>query len=486
MHAIKGGWVGQTFALAKSNESEGRKSRIRRSKKERKAMVESFITKYQKLNNGNFPSLNLTHKEVGGSFYTVREIVRDIIQENRVLGPAKWNTEEQVTNQFLEQHPLGSIAKEPQYPLTKLSDESQFVTNNLQGTNEELSSVSGVDYDRPEHHMYDGLVVNGVLVDVKKSELGEQKHADLKEHLPVEVDQNADDKSDDEEAILVSEKMDNDELIINGSQVGVNDNESHQVTQTELLVSEPSKAEKSEEESAASRSQVTPIAADVVVETFPLRPATKSSDSLNGSLGKVSEANTSSEQDIKKQDLAAVVGSSKMDGISSLENSGSVDEKEVTQHSSLSLDKNSELLEEKVVEKHEDPLLESSNGYNPKEGTSHEVQGLADNSVDVSSNDRTSQTFEQSQVINAPNGINAKYLDSAGGMSGHSKTEREIELEVGVQQSGIPQKGNNPRLDRINLESWEGASTNSAKQKGNPLWAVFKTFVDAFVKFWSE
>lgn len=45
MHAIKGGWVGQTFALAKSNESEGKKTRIRRSKEERKAMVESFIKK---------------------------------------------------------------------------------------------------------------------------------------------------------------------------------------------------------------------------------------------------------------------------------------------------------------------------------------------------------------------------------------------------------------------------------------------------------
>lgn len=45
MHAIKGGWVGQTFALAKNNESDGRKSRIRRSKEERKEMVESFIKK---------------------------------------------------------------------------------------------------------------------------------------------------------------------------------------------------------------------------------------------------------------------------------------------------------------------------------------------------------------------------------------------------------------------------------------------------------
>ncbi|KAF5729447.1 hypothetical protein HS088_TW21G01613 [Tripterygium wilfordii] len=89
MHAIKGGWVGQTFAVAKQNESGGKKARIRQSKEGRKTMAEAFIKKYQSLNNGNFPSLSLTQKEVGGSFYTVREIVREIIQENRVLGPAK-------------------------------------------------------------------------------------------------------------------------------------------------------------------------------------------------------------------------------------------------------------------------------------------------------------------------------------------------------------------------------------------------------------
>lgn len=46
-----------------------------------------FAFRYQNSNNGSFPSLNLTHKEVGGSFYTIREIVRELIQENRVLGP---------------------------------------------------------------------------------------------------------------------------------------------------------------------------------------------------------------------------------------------------------------------------------------------------------------------------------------------------------------------------------------------------------------
>ncbi|KAK8951202.1 hypothetical protein KSP39_PZI004134 [Platanthera zijinensis] len=81
-------WVGQSFSLPRySDSSSEKKIRTRRTKDERRVMVEAFIKKYQSSNEGNFPSLNLTHKEVNGSFYTVREIVRDIIQENKVLGP---------------------------------------------------------------------------------------------------------------------------------------------------------------------------------------------------------------------------------------------------------------------------------------------------------------------------------------------------------------------------------------------------------------
>ncbi|KAJ0976078.1 hypothetical protein J5N97_018043 [Dioscorea zingiberensis] len=87
MQTIKVSCVGQTFALATFSNSRERKTRSRKTREERKAMVESFVKKYQNSNNGSFPSLNLTHKEVGGSFYIIREIVREIIQENKVLGP---------------------------------------------------------------------------------------------------------------------------------------------------------------------------------------------------------------------------------------------------------------------------------------------------------------------------------------------------------------------------------------------------------------
>ncbi|KAG0448342.1 hypothetical protein HPP92_027867 [Vanilla planifolia] len=89
MLGLKASWVGHAPVPISCSSSRENKPRARRTKEERRKMVESFIKKYQNKNNGKFPSLNLTHKEVGGSFYIVREIVRDIIQENRVLGPGK-------------------------------------------------------------------------------------------------------------------------------------------------------------------------------------------------------------------------------------------------------------------------------------------------------------------------------------------------------------------------------------------------------------
>ncbi|KAJ6813129.1 uncharacterized protein M6B38_146865 [Iris pallida] len=101
---VHSGWTGKVFALSRCSDSRDKKTRNRRTKEERKTMVESFIKTYQDLNNGKFPSLSLTHKEVGGSFYTVREIVREIIQDNRVLGPGNRNSKVLNLEDCCEEH----------------------------------------------------------------------------------------------------------------------------------------------------------------------------------------------------------------------------------------------------------------------------------------------------------------------------------------------------------------------------------------------
>ncbi|WCJ19215.1 DNA binding [Euphorbia peplus] len=209
MHALKGGWAGQVFAQAKRNESSGRKPR-RLSKEKRKELVESFIKKHQDLNNGKFPSLSLTHREVGGSFYTIREIVRDVIQENRVLGPAKSLPEEKDTDQSFKQFPLGTISIEPEASRAMPEDGSSIGSYNHEETNEELSFISDKVYPQPC-------------------------------------------KSD----------------IINGSHKTFSNEEYHDVKVANDQVSELLETKKNMEEAPLSRTKVTDIE-DVIVETFPL------------------------------------------------------------------------------------------------------------------------------------------------------------------------------------------------------------------------
>ncbi|CAN1258286.1 hypothetical protein LINPERPRIM_LOCUS9837 [Linum perenne] len=177
MLAIKGSWVGRTYAISKSNESGGRKARIRRSKEERKGMTELFIKKYQSSHNGNFPSLTLTQKEVGGTFYTVREIVREIIQENRVLGPAKLLPEDQDSHEWQEQYPLGTIATEPQSSSTLMPDGGNVISpDECQSLREESSSTSHDHvFETQKHKAEADKNINGSFVIVGNVEFDQQK-----------------------------------------------------------------------------------------------------------------------------------------------------------------------------------------------------------------------------------------------------------------------------------------------------------------------
>ncbi|CAN1747613.1 hypothetical protein LINPERHAP1_LOCUS3141 [Linum perenne] len=177
MLAIKGSWVGRTYAISKSNESGGRKARIRRSKEERKGMTELFIKKYQSSHNGNFPSLTLTQKEVGGTFYTVREIVREIIQENRVLGPAKLLPEDQDSHEWQEQYPLGTIATEPQSSSTLMPDGGNVISSDeCQSLREESSSTSHDHaFETQKHKAEADKNINGSFVIVGNVESDQQK-----------------------------------------------------------------------------------------------------------------------------------------------------------------------------------------------------------------------------------------------------------------------------------------------------------------------
>lgn len=99
-----------------------------------------FFYRHQRLNNGSFPSLNLTHKEVGGSFYTIREIVREIIQENRVLGTSGLILEDKGDDDHLEDQTLSSSLLMDPVPPLSLSPEGFYSPS---GQSHNLSSEVG-------------------------------------------------------------------------------------------------------------------------------------------------------------------------------------------------------------------------------------------------------------------------------------------------------------------------------------------------------
>ncbi|XP_042510348.1 uncharacterized protein LOC122085821 [Macadamia integrifolia] len=436
MNSVKISWVGQTFALAKCSDSGGKKSRIRRSKEERKEMVESFIKKYQKANNGNFPSLNLTNKEVGGSFYTVREIVREIIQENRVLGPAKLTLEEQDTDQVSEHYPLGSISIEPQRQLSISS--SEFVTSDNQIIDKELVSSSGGQSTGHTEQSENGKYINGTWMG------GEYEESNTENSL---VQGSATTQVDGEPVFVkvqVDEKLDGVEIV-----------------------------------QEAPIPTVTPIATGIIVESIPLKSAGKLTYDADWTSGEASDIpETLKVQEPNKLETATGNTGLLVHRIDSTEENifALMDKKEAVN--------NSEPFQEKIV------CPET-----PKSTASTLLEGIG---VPVEVSQIGVLTLQAADQKKAVIGIEPKLVPAeihsqngtASGSttaSGESLSQEAISKTMSGNQHGQSTgEGSNSTLNRLNLESWEGATKKSAKAETNPFWTVLKEFISAFAKFWSE
>ncbi|KAK6130888.1 hypothetical protein DH2020_035363 [Rehmannia glutinosa] len=72
-------WCGRSYAASASSEAlENGKPRRRISKDERKSMVENYVNKYREMNAGKFPTVSDAQKDVGGSYYVVRQIIQEL------------------------------------------------------------------------------------------------------------------------------------------------------------------------------------------------------------------------------------------------------------------------------------------------------------------------------------------------------------------------------------------------------------------------
>ncbi|KAI3997199.1 hypothetical protein MKX01_009043 [Papaver californicum] len=427
MHAVKVPWVGQTFALANCSDSGGKKSRIRRSKEERKSMVESYIKKYQNSNGGSFPSLNLTHKQVGGSFYTVREIVREVIQENRVLGPAKFTLDEQNDDQMSEHYPLGSISTQPFNELYVSSSGTHFVANHNAG--EELIDTMNGQVNGKYQQIFESDGRNeGNLVDKEYSETNsETSTAYLSYEMPCK----------EVEVISTSEGK---------------------LEEAQVIVESPA-------------SKVTPMATDVIVETFPVLPAHNVKRGRDGSSADARDLTiVLEEHDVKKVETSSTT---RKDDIV-LEKANSM----------VSERQSSSFVEVNLAGNDIHPVVESPSCTDAAQ--SIETEENKDIQIDASSNDLTLQTSHRSQVVS---GNEIKIVSGASySLNNNAKNSKSLsqveDVDAKAYMQGIQSdKGKKSTFDRINLESWQ---VTSKKHETNPAMAAIKAFISAFIKFWME
>ncbi|KAK4404001.1 hypothetical protein Sango_0768700 [Sesamum angolense] len=485
---LAGGWARQAFAFASSNDSGGKKLRIRRSKEERKIMVESFITKYQKSNDGNFPSLNLTHKEVGGSFYTVREIVREIIQENRVLAPAKVFLEEDNHSGFPEQCPLESVSVEPQNNLL-VSDKLHIATALAPGiTGEQLSSALGLQFlgwdARELHHEQ---VINGLstaetgkesdsashpVPQAKCDEFENQKIVNGGEGLEENVEsdkalimnsvpiRHQDNKN--ESALQSSQKTyavrswrstDEQYLNTNGQMVDKT-KESRRKIYTESVDMEMLDRERDGVKELEVLQQVTShMSTNFVVETFPLRPVSRTILVLDGDSGKCRGSGTLDDRANKHDNMTF-----------SKSNSGLVNEKDEERLLGSTLELNDKYRDKKVGLNHQEPSFENS-----KLSTNfsiNDVDNVKDSEPESSLPDEIKASPSAERLISEDSNLVSTKCSSPD--------------ETGLK------KRSNPVLDRRNLDTSEGAKKKSATPESNNLLTFVKAFISAFIKLWTE
>ncbi|CAN6461845.1 unnamed protein product [Victoria cruziana] len=156
---------GLAFA-ALPDSSKPKKQWKRLPKHERRLLVEKFVHKYRTSNNGKFPGAQLTMKEVGGSYYVIREIIQEMEYKHKCLGMDKVDELklESVDVQPLEAHAEGQSVIEFQdvsIPVAdsgisfEKSDTAQIVTPVDDRRSSDSSLITEEAEERPELSLTD-------------------------------------------------------------------------------------------------------------------------------------------------------------------------------------------------------------------------------------------------------------------------------------------------------------------------------------------
>lgn len=76
------GWSHAASVPSEVSDAQKRQKRV--SRRERRAMVESFVNKYRADNAGKFPKVSDARKQLGGSFYVLREIIQELAHKSKM------------------------------------------------------------------------------------------------------------------------------------------------------------------------------------------------------------------------------------------------------------------------------------------------------------------------------------------------------------------------------------------------------------------
>ncbi|KAI9088283.1 hypothetical protein K1719_030004 [Acacia pycnantha] len=233
--------------------------------------------------------------------------------------------------------------------------------------------------------------------------------------------------------------------LIHSSQVDETNKESVEASTPDFQVSESlATPEDVTQNLAMPKTNLSHVTVDVIVETFPLRSVTSSAIGIESS-GEFRGITNSPENETKF-------------GLA--------------------------YRQEKFV----DDLGNTSASGNDEEDGKHVGHIYVKSTIQAALEEHVAQDNEicADVHIKAPdqsNILTAEVIEQSQTISGAKDDLNE--RRVNGQLSGNSQKIN-PTLERINLESWDGKPKISTKQEINPILAVLRAFIDAFVKFWSE
>ncbi|KAH0456614.1 hypothetical protein IEQ34_014521 [Dendrobium chrysotoxum] len=113
------------------------------TKQERSAMVLAFVEKYRALNGGKFPTISCTQKQVGGSYYVVREIIQEL-EHSHKRAPLETKKEIKISEENVKFEDF-SLTKEPCISAdAKQTSFKEYVGDSIEVRKQHSSSKSKV------------------------------------------------------------------------------------------------------------------------------------------------------------------------------------------------------------------------------------------------------------------------------------------------------------------------------------------------------